>query len=78
MCEGWSLEIGTAYRGSVVRCDTVGTPTIWQASVNTSHLGEYLEREAALRRVEASIEKDMQLVLHDWELFKAGQMEKVV
>jgi hypothetical protein len=26
MCEGWSLEIGTAYRGAVVRQDHIDQP----------------------------------------------------
>jgi hypothetical protein len=42
MCEGWSLEIGTAYRGSVVRQDRIGdNPPTWLASVNAGFLGEY-------------------------------------
>jgi len=41
-----------ALRGSVVRRDTSGQPTTWIASINSTGLGEYLEREIAMRRVE--------------------------
>ena len=52
MCEGYSLEIGSAFRGSVVKSSTVGRPTVWIASVNMTALGEYLERREAMCRVE--------------------------
>ena len=71
MCEGWSLEIGIAFRGSVVRRETNGQPTTWIASINLTGLGEFLDREIAMRRVEELIESGMVLVLHDWELYRA-------
>jgi len=71
MCEGWSLEIGTAFYGSVLRRDTGGEPTTWSASINSTALGESLEREIAMRRVEELVESSMGLVLHDWELHRA-------
>ena len=37
MCEGWSLEIGNAFRGAVVRQDKFDGPPMWLASVNTAH-----------------------------------------
>jgi hypothetical protein len=46
MCEGWSLEIGVAFRGSVVRQDRTSQPTTWLASVNAGYLGEYFDRAA--------------------------------
>jgi len=46
MCEGWSLEIGIAFYGSVVRRDSTST---WIASINSTALGEFLEREIAMR-----------------------------
>jgi hypothetical protein len=52
MCEGWSLEIGMAFRGSAVRRETYGEPPIWIASLNSTGLGEFLEREIAMHRVE--------------------------
>ena len=55
MCEGWSLAIGTAYRGAVVRQDRIDQPPTWIASVNAAFLGEYLDRESAMVRVEADI-----------------------
>jgi hypothetical protein len=70
MCEGWSLEIGTAYRGSVVRQDHIDPPPTWLASVNAAYLGEYLDRASAMDRVESDIEHNMQMVLNDWELFR--------
>jgi hypothetical protein len=74
MCEGWSLEIGMAFRGSVVRRDTGGNrPTTWIASINSTGLGEFLEREIAMRRVEEQVESSMGLVLHDWGLYQAAQ-----
>jgi hypothetical protein len=33
MCEGWSLEIGMAFHGSVVRRDRRGEPARWIASI---------------------------------------------
>ena len=66
MCEGWSLEIGMAFHGSVVRRDTRGAPTTWSASINSTGLGEFPEREIAMRRVEELVECSMLLVLHDW------------
>ena len=76
MCEGWSLEIGTAYRGCVVRQDRIETAPTWLASVNSTYLSEHSDRESAMARVEADIESRMELVLHDWELYQAGKEER--
>jgi len=76
MCEGWSLEIGIAFRGSVVRRETNGQPTTWIASINLTGLGEFLDREIAMRRVEELIESGMVLVLHDWELYRAEKAKQ--
>ena len=76
MCEGWSLEIGIAFRGSVVRRETNDQPTTWIASINSTGLGEFLEREIAMRRVEELIESGMMLVLHDWELYRAQKAKR--
>jgi hypothetical protein len=73
MCEGWSLEIGMAFHGSVVRGDRSGGPPIWIASINSTALGEFPEREIAMRRVEELVESSMELVLHDWELHQAAK-----
>jgi hypothetical protein len=72
MC--WSLEIGMAFWGSVVRRD--GEPTTWIAAINSSGLGEFLEREIAMRRVEELVESSMGLVLHDWDLYQAAKAKK--
>ena len=76
MCEGWSLEIGAAFCGSVVRRNTNGEPTTWIASINSTGLGEFLEREIAMHRVEELIESSMALVLHDWELYRAEKAKR--
>jgi hypothetical protein len=73
MWEGWSLEIGVAFHGSVVRRDRSGQPTTWIASINSTALGEFLEGEIAMRRVEEPVESNMVLVLHDWELYHAAK-----
>ena len=73
MCEGWSLEIGVAFHGSVVRRNPRAEPTNWMASVNSTGLGEFLQREIAMRRVEEPVEASMVLVLHDWELYRTAK-----
>jgi hypothetical protein len=73
MCEGWSLEVGLS---SVVRRDTGNQPTTWIPSINSTALGEFLEREIAMRRVEELIESNMVLVLHDWELYRAEKAKR--
>ena len=65
MCEGWSLEIGMAFHGSVVRRDRSGEPARWIASINSSALGEFLEREMAIHRAEELVEASMVLMLHE-------------
>ena len=76
MCEGWSLEIGLAFHGSVIRRDRSGDPARWIASINSSALGEFLEREIAMHRVEELVEASMVLVLHDWELYRAAKAKR--
>ena len=58
---------------SVVRRDRSGEPARWISSINSSALGEFLEREIAMRRVEELVESSMVLVLHDWELYQAAK-----
>jgi len=76
MCGGWSLEIGMAFHGSVVRRIRSGEPGRWIASINSSALGEFLEREIAMHRVEELVEASMVLVLHDWELYRAAKAKR--
>ena len=76
MCEGWSLEIGMAFHGSVVRRDRSGDPPTWIAAINSTALGEFLEREIAMRRVEEQLESSMGLALHDWELYRAAKARR--
>jgi len=77
MCEGWSLEIGNAFRGAVVRQDRIEQPPTWLASVNTAYLGEYLDRASAMNRVQAEIESNMEMVLHDWRLYEAAKQKQL-
>ena len=57
MSEGRSLEIGSAFRGSVVRQDrTLRAASTWLASVNSTYLSEHPDRASAMARVEADIE----------------------
>ena len=74
MCEGWSLEIGTTFRGSVVRQDRIEAAPTWLASVNSAYLSEHPDRESAMARVGANIESHMEMVLHDWALYQAAQI----
>jgi hypothetical protein len=76
MCEGWSLEIGMAFHGSVVRRDRSGGPARWIASINSSALGELLDREIAMHRVEELVECSMLLVLHDWDSYRTEKAKR--
>ena len=62
--------------GSVVRLDRSGEPAKWIASINSSALGEFLEREIAMRRVEELVEASMVLVLRDWELYRTAKEKR--
>jgi hypothetical protein len=78
MCEGWSLEIGMAFHGSVVRRERSGEPAKWIASINSTALGEFSERERAMHRADELVEASMALVLHDWELYRAAKAKRYV
>jgi hypothetical protein len=43
---------------------------------NSTALGEFLERQTAMRRVEELVESSMMLVLHDWELYRAAKAKR--
>jgi hypothetical protein len=68
--------IGMAFHGSVVRRDRSGNPPTWIASINSTALGQFLEREIAMHRVEELVEASMVLVLHDWELYRAAKAKR--
>ena len=38
--------------------------------MNAAYLGEYLDRDTAMARVEKDIEHNMEMVLHDWGLYQ--------
>ena len=63
-------------RGSVVRRDLGRDQTTWIASINSTGLGEFLEREIAMHRVEELVEASMVLVLHDWDLYRAAKAKR--
>jgi hypothetical protein len=65
-----------SFHGSVVRRDGRGEPPKWIASINSTAVGEFLEREIAMCRVEELIESGMVLVLHDWESYRAAKEKR--
>ena len=65
-----------AFHGSVVRRDRSGEPARWIASINSSALGEFLERKMAMHRAEELVEASMVLVQHDWELYQAEKAKR--
>ena len=75
---GLSLEIGAAFRGSVVRQERTDHPTTWLASVNAGYLGEFFDRGIAMVRVEETIEHHMKAVLEDWELYRAIKENRTI
>jgi hypothetical protein len=46
---------------------------MWITSINSTAVGEFLEREIAMRRVDEFVESSMELALHDWELYRAAK-----
>ncbi len=46
------------------------------ASVNAAYLGEYLDRDSAMARVQAEIEHNMEMVLHDWGLYQTAKQKQ--
>ena len=65
-----------AFHGSVVRRNRSGEPARWIASINSSALGEFLEREMAMHRAEELVEASMVLVQHDWELNQVAKAKR--
>jgi hypothetical protein len=58
MCEGWGLNIGNVFRVTVVRqYKGFDEPPTWRAGINASELGEYPDRDEAMKRVEEMIEE---------------------
>lgn len=43
---------------------------------NADYLGEYLQREAAMARVQSEIESNMELVLHDCRRYQEAQQKQ--
>jgi len=76
-CEGWSLELGTVFRGSVTRRDQgLGKQPLWGAAINGKPLSEslYPDRNSAVRAVEQSLESSMRALLEHWTLYQAQKM----
>lgn len=76
MCEGWSLDIGNAFRGSVTKRSEAGQPVIWVACLNMAALGEFLERDVAMRNVEERLEGDMRVTLRAWQSYQAAKAKR--
>ena len=66
----------SAWAFHVIRRDSSGDPPTWIASINSNALGDFLEREIAMHRVEELVEASMVLVLHDWELYEAAKAKR--
>jgi hypothetical protein len=75
-CARAGVEIGTAHRGAVVRQDRIEAPTTWLASVNAGYPGEYSDRGAAMARVQAEVERLMEVPLHDGNSIGRGRDEQ--
>jgi hypothetical protein len=76
-CVGYSLEIGNAFRCSVVpRGIGHGQARRWDASINQAELGSYPECEIAMARIEERLEGDMKSVLDDWGIYRALKLMK--
>lgn len=70
--EGYSLEIGSAFRCSVVLKPSSGeAPAIYRASINAVEYGRYADRESAMRDIERRLESDMARVTQDWTIYQA-------
>jgi hypothetical protein len=79
MCEGWSLEIGAAFRGSVVRqARTDNADNVARVGECRLYLGEYFDRAIAMARVEDVIEHNMKAAVEDWELYRAIKENRTV
>jgi hypothetical protein len=51
-----------------------GSSRHWPRADNVDRIiGEFLERETAMRRVEELVESSMMLALHDWDLYQAAK-----
>lgn len=74
-CEGYGLDIGGAFRSTVVRGGgSRDEPIVWTASVNARELGKFPDRAAAIKRVEEEITRDMGPLLDDWTIFRAAKL----
>jgi hypothetical protein len=67
-CEGWSLEIGWALRGQVVR----RTDGRWKASLNATELETWKTRAEAMRVVEQRITREVKAIQEDWAIWQTA------
>jgi hypothetical protein len=72
VCEGWSLEIGTAFCGSVVRQNHTDQAPSWLAVVNAALVGEYVDRALAMARVQEIIRHNMEGIVQEWRFIRAA------
>jgi hypothetical protein len=66
----------SAWRFTARSLIETGAVSRWITSINSTVLGEFVEREIAMRRVEELVESSMVLVLHDWELYQAAKEKR--
>jgi hypothetical protein len=77
MCEGWSLEIWTAYVCQVIRRDDlVKGETKWEATINQKFYGAHPSRQAAMAWVEQNLERDMSMVLDVWQEYQTEKAKR--
>ena len=73
--EGWSLEIGRAYR-----CGVYPTPksngATWDASINGGQFGTYATRDDAMAAIEREVQAGIDETNRDWHRFLGARAER--
>ena len=67
-CEGYGLEIGNTFRGSVSKRQD----GCWRSSMNVGREQTHPTREEGMKRIEDEIRYEMRNILEDWERWNAG------
>ena len=76
-CEGWSLQIGDNFAGTVTcRRDLRSGALRWEARLGSTDLGEWPGAAEAKARVEDSLRASMARTLEDWQLYLAAHEGK--
>jgi hypothetical protein len=74
-CEGWSLDIGHLI-ASVSINRTRPSDCRWQASLNTTPLGDFATRDEAKARAQWILTQCVKEILDDWEEFQQANAGK--